>query len=186
MRNVGGRRLPSILLMTDDTRAADWAEAVRALPRGSAVIVRHREPKAREALARQLRAVTRAVGVLLLIADDPALAVRVRADGAHVPEARAAMLPGLRARHPRWLLTCSAHNVAAVRRGAVADAVVVSPVFQTASHKGRSELGMARFASLARHALGVYALGGVDEKTIRRLVAHRIVGIGLIGGWLRS
>lgn len=76
--------------MTDDTREADWAEAVAALPRGAAVIVRHREPHAREALARRLRAIARAQGVKLLVADDPALAVRVGADGVHVPELAAA------------------------------------------------------------------------------------------------
>jgi thiamine monophosphate synthase len=59
-------------------------------------------------------------------------------------------------------------------------------VFATASHPDRRALGVTRFAALARESGAVYALGGVDMKTIRRLAAHRIVGIGLIGGWVRS
>src|SRR5262245_65708855 len=65
-----GRGLPPIVLMTDDARDVDWTSAVAALPRGAAVIVRHRNAQAREVLARQLRAVSLRRGVKLLIADD--------------------------------------------------------------------------------------------------------------------
>jgi thiamine-phosphate pyrophosphorylase len=186
MRHARGPALPALVLMTDDAREADWAAAVAALPRGSAVVVRHRDAGARERLALGLRAICRARRVALLIADDPALAMRVRADGVHVPEKKGARLPGLRARNRRWLITCSAHDLAAVRRADAADAVFVSPVFATASHPKAAPLGTIRFAALARMGRHVYALGGVDTTTIRRLGAHRIVGVALIGGWLRS
>jgi thiamine-phosphate pyrophosphorylase len=187
-RHGRGRTLPSIVLMTDDARSVDWRAAVAALPTGSAVIVRHRDDKERERLARLVRPVCRARRVALLIADDAPLAQRVGAEGVHVPERRMARLPGIRARNARWLVTCSAHGAAAVGRaaGLGADAVFVSPVFATASHPDQRALGVTRFAALAREGGAVYALGGVDTKTIRRLAAHRIVGIGLIGGWVRS
>lgn len=97
-------------------------------------------------------------------------------------------MPGVRAQNRRWLVTCAAHNAAAVRRSLVtgADAVFVSPVFTTASHPERGALGVTRFAALVRESPDAYALGGVETKTIRRLQAHRIVGIGLISGWVRS
>ena len=188
MRHARGRALPAIVLMTDDQRAVDWLAAVAALPRSSAVIVRHRDGAQRERLARQLRPLCRARGVALLVADDAALAVRVGADGVHLPERYVAKLPGVRARNKRWLITCAAHNAAAVRRSRAlrADAVFVSPVFATASHPERAGLGVVRFAALTAERARIYALGGVDTKTIRRLSAHRIVGIGLIGGWARS
>lgn len=167
--------------MTDDVRDADWAEAVAALPRGAAVIVRHREPRAREALARQLRPIARARGVKLLIADDPALAVRVGADGAHVPERKAAMIAGLRALHPRWIITTSAHGMVRERE---ADAALLSPVFATASHAEHASLGVVRFAAQSRGR--VYALGGVDASSAQRLAASGACGIALIGGWIRS
>lgn len=186
MRHARGRGLPAVVLMTDDTREVDWLAAVASLPRTSAVIVRHRGAAARERLARALRPLCRARRIALLIADDPALAQRIGADGVHLPERRIAHMPGVRAQNRRWLVTCAAHNAAAVRRSRRADAVFISPVFATASHPERGALGVTRFAALVRESTAAYALGGVETKTIRQLVAHRIVGIGLIGGWVRS
>ena len=179
-----GRGLPPLILMTDDARDVDWIEAVAALPRGAAVIVRHRDPRAREMLARRLRGVTRAAGVTLVIADDEALAVRVRADGLHIPQRHGVRAAAIKSRHPHWLVTASAHDTAAMR--VQADAVIVGPVFATASHPGAHGLGAARFASLANGARHVYALGGVDAVSVQRLFALPLCGVALIGGWVRS
>lgn len=187
-RHARGRALPAIVLMTDDARKVDWVAAVAALPRGSAVVVRHRDAKGRERLARLLRPVCHARRVALLIADDAALAQRVGANGVHVPERQLARLPGIRARNARWLVSCSAHGAAAVLRAnrLAADAIFVSPVFATASHPDHRALGVTRFAALVCGGGAVYALGGIEMKTIRRLAPHRIVGIGLIGAWIKS
>jgi thiamine-phosphate pyrophosphorylase len=179
-----GRGLPSLILMTDDAREVDWVEAVSALPRGAAVIVRHREPQAREALARRLRGVAVARGLKMLIADDEALAVRVRADGLHVPQKHAVRVAAIISRHPQWLVTASAHDAAAMH--VAADALIVGPVFATASHAGAQSLGAARFASLVNGARHVYALGGVDAVSVHRLTALRISGVALIGGWVEG
>jgi thiamine-phosphate pyrophosphorylase len=176
-----GRGLPSLVLMTDDARDADWVEAVSALPRGAAVIVRHREAGAREKLARRLRGIALARGVKLLIADDEALALRVRADGVHVPQRHSAKAAAIKARHPRWLVTASAHETSAMR--VRADALILGPVFATASHPGVASLGVVRFAAIALGARRVYALGGVDALSVQRLPAVPIAGVALIGGW---
>lgn len=170
--------------MTDDTRDADWVEAVSALPRGAAVIVRHRDRRAREILALRLRGVALARDVKLLIADDEALAVRVCADGMHVPQRHGARAAAIKARHPQWLVTASAHDAAAMRVSA--DAVILGPLFATASHPGAASLGVVRFAAIAQRGRRVYALGGVDAASVRRLAALTICGIALIGGWTRS
>lgn len=177
--------MPALVLMTDDTRGVDWPQAAAALPRGAAVIVRHREPKAREALARRLKPVCAMRGTLLLIADDLRLAVRVRADGVHIPQRHGATIAAIRARFPRWLVTASAHGAASViaARAAGADCVLIAPVFATASHPGRGALGPVRFAALAGGP-NCYALGGIDARTVRRLAATPACGIALIGGWV--
>ena len=180
-----GRGGPSLVLMTDDTLAVDWVGAVAALPRGSAVVVRHREGRAREALALRLRPVCRARGVTLLIADDVKLAVRVRADGVHVPQARMAKVSEARAR--AMMVTVSAHDRAAVVRAGVlgADAVFVSPVFATASHAGSEGLGVVRLAAMiAGSRCPAYALGGIDARSINSLGAVRLAGVAFIRGWL--
>jgi thiamine-phosphate pyrophosphorylase len=181
-----GRGGPALVLMTDDARATDWQSAVGALPRGSAIVVRHRDARAREAMARALHGLCAARGVRLLIADDARLAVRLRADGLHVPEKQIGRLAGLRALYPRWLVSASAHGAravgAAVRAGA--DAVLIAPVFATASHPGRQALGALRAAMLASEArIPVYALGGIDAASALRVSAARLSGVALIGGW---
>src|SRR5262249_28096521 len=148
----GRRSAPVLILMTDDTRAADWREAAAALPKGSAVVVRHRDARERERLAQTLRAVCAPRRIKLLIADDPRLAVRVRADGVHLPEKRAAHIAGLKAQHPRWFVSAAAHGArsaaAALRAGA--DAVLIAPAFATASHPRRKALGPLKLAIAAR------------------------------------
>lgn len=172
--------------MTDDERDVDWAEAVCALPRGCAVIVRHRDLHERETLARQLAGPCAARGVKLLIADDLEMAQRVRADGVHLPQKRMAAIAAARARNPRWLVTGSAHGVASVCAAARfgADAILIAPVFATASHPGRRGMGLVRFAALSHAArTAVYALGGIDDVSVQKLSGLRLSGIALIGGW---
>jgi thiamine-phosphate pyrophosphorylase len=143
--------------------------------------VRHRDARAREALARDLRPVCVARRIKLLVTDDAALALRIRANGLHLPERSAEHAQALKMRHPHWLVTVAAHKVSSGAHGA--DAVIVAPVFPTASHVGRAGLGLVRFASLARRYGAVYALGGIDALSSRRLAGLPIAGIALIGGW---
>ena len=185
----GAPGVPALVLMTDDTRVADWTAAAVALPHGSYVIVRHRDAKARERLAMGLRGVCRQRRVKLLIADDAALAVRAGADGVHLPQARLKKLSGLRVRFPRWFLTGAVHDAAALAEAEQqgADAVFLSPVFATASHPEARELGAVRFAALAaRSRVPVLALGGIDGGSIQRLAPSHAAGAGVIGAWIRS
>jgi thiamine-phosphate pyrophosphorylase len=194
-RAAAARRadLPPLILLTDEHRLADPSAAVARLPKGSAVILRHYgvPDEARTALARELRRVTRARGLRLLIAAaDSAshdLALRIEADGVHLPEwhVRNGAWRALRGRKPGWLVTAAAHSPAALRRAAAggADAVLLSPVFATASHAGSRPLGAPRFAAWARLSpIPVYALGGIDARSAARLRPTRASGIAGIGG----
>jgi len=187
-RQPGGA-LPPLILMTDAARLADPLPVVAALPAGSAVIIRHYGDPDREDLARRVMAVARPRGVRVLIAGDAVLAVKVGADGLHLPEAMAALGPGPWRgwRRPRWLLTAAAHSPAALRRAARAgaDAALLAPVFPTASHPQATPLGSLRFAAWCRQSpLPVYALGGVSAATAGRLKASGAAGFAGIGGFL--
>jgi Thiamine monophosphate synthase len=181
--------LPPLILMTDRARLADPLAAVRALPRGAAVIVRDYEYRDRAALAASLQRVCRRRGMRLLIAGDWRLAVSVGADGVHLPEWQVRRgvrpPPGFRR---RWLVTAAAHSPAAVRRAAAlgVDAVLVSPVFPTTSHPGKPTLGPIRFARLVRLSpVPVYPLGGITPTTAKRLAGCRAAGLAGIGGLSR-
>jgi len=165
-----------LVMMTDD-RKADWAAAARALPYGSLVVVRAREARRRAALAEQLKGLAP-----LLIADDPMLAARTNAAGLHLPERRMQEASHWRARFPHWIITSSVHSLKALLHAQILDAVFLSPVFATASHKQARPLGAARAAFIAAHSLvPVYALGGITAQNARLLAPafSGIAGISL-------
>ncbi|HEY1877523.1 MAG TPA: thiamine phosphate synthase [Rhizomicrobium sp.] len=167
-----------LVLMTDD-RAADWAAAARRLPRGSLVVVRAREAKRRHALAQQLHGIGS-----LLIADDPVLAQAIGAAGLHLPEKRMKEAAHWRARHPHWIITSSAHSLGALMGAGRLDAVFLSPVFATTSHRGTKPLTPMRAAFIAARApVPVYALGGVTGRNAV-LLAPAFSGIAAISSFL--
>lgn len=174
--------LPSVWLFTDPR--SDVARALNRLPRGAGVIFRHYElsPCEREALGRSLRATARRKGLIFLVAGDPALARRLKADGYHRPSHGK---PSARP-HRRWHVTAAAHDrralVAAARAGA--DLAFLSPAFPTRSHPGAPALGPLRFGLTARGArLAVAALGGMSAKRFRRLRPLGAAGWGAIDAW---
>jgi thiamine-phosphate pyrophosphorylase len=167
-----------LVLMTDD-RKCDWAEAARALPRGSLVVVRARDAKTRLALVEALHGIAP-----LLIAGDPVLAARTGAAGLHLPEARMKEAAHWRARFPQWIITSSAHSLRALIGAHLLDAVFLSPVFATTSHKQARPLTPVRAAFIASHApVPVYGLGGVTPRNAM-LLAPAFSGIAAISSLL--
>jgi thiamine-phosphate pyrophosphorylase len=165
-----------LVMMTDD-RAADWVAAARRLPSGSVVVVRARDKARRRLLAGQLDGMAR-----LLIADDPGLAAEMGAAGLHLPERRMREASHWRARFPHWIITSAAHSLRALRSAGQLDAVFLSPVFATSSHREARPLTPVRAAFIAALSpVPVYALGGVTARNAARLAPafSGIAGIGL-------
>ena len=180
---------PDAILMTDEKRLADPVPVIGGLPANSAVIFRHYGAPDREKLAIRLTAAARKHGVKILIAADARLALKVGADGLHLPEALAAQGPGVWRlwRRPDWLVTAAAHSPGALFRAerAGADAVLLAPVFATASHPHTRPLGTLRFSAWCRQSpIPVYALGGVNPINRRRLKDSGTRGIAGISGFL--
>ena len=149
-----------LVLVTDD-RAADWAAAARRLPDGGVVVVRARNAKQRRALAEAFGAA-----------------------GLHLPEARMKEALHWRVRHPDWIITSSAHSLKALMGAKALDAVFLSPVFATASHKDARHLTPVRAAFIAGRApVPVYALGGITPQNAV-LLAPAFSGIAAIGSLL--
>jgi thiamine-phosphate pyrophosphorylase len=153
---------------------------LRRLPRGSALVLRVFGAQDGEGQARAAARICRRRGLKLLIGADIALAHRVRADGVHFPE----RMGGVRWLRPRaWLVTMAAHSPTALAkaRKAGVDAAVLSPIFQSRSASAGAPLGPAPAARWARAAgLPVYALGGINKNTARRLPAASFVGIAAV------
>jgi len=136
-------------------------------------------------IAAALRRVATARGLILLIGADEVLAAAVGADGVHLPQRLVHHGPRLRARRPDWIVTGAAHDACALHDAYLAglDAALVSPVFASRSPSALGQLGPIRFASLVRQArLPVYALGGVNSRTARRLLSTGAAGLAAIDG----
>jgi thiamine-phosphate pyrophosphorylase len=178
-----GKALPRLLFFTDPARTPDPEAAIRRLPRGAGVVYRaFGDPRAVET-GRRLVSAARRRGLRLLAGADAGLASRIGADGVHLPERGAAKAGALRRARPGWIVTCAAHGAAAIvlARRAGADAVVVSPVFASASLSAGRPLGALGFAQLVRGArLPVYAMGGVNASTARRLARSGAAGLAAV------
>ncbi|XBQ17216.1 MAG: thiamine phosphate synthase [Oceanicaulis sp.] len=179
---LGGPRprgLPALFALTDPARTPDPVRLARALPAGAGLILRTFGEADIEAKAFELAETCRDRGVALLIAADPALARACGADGVHWPERdlRRAFRPW-----PGAIVTASAHGPSAIRRaGRIADAVFVSAVFASNSPSAGRPIGPFRLAAYAtRSSAPVYALGGVNTRTVRRLERLGISGVGAI------
>jgi thiamine-phosphate pyrophosphorylase len=173
--------LPALILLTDDERMPDPLAAVRALPRGSLMIVRARDTARRAELASALAVIARRRGLFLLVANDASLAAKIGADGLHLSETHARDAAHWRTRHPHWLITTAAHSLRATTRAHHADAVLLAPVFATASHPDGTALGAIRTRLIARASpLPVYALGGIDAGNVARLKEAKVIGVAAI------
>ena len=159
---------------------AEPAADIARLEPGDAVIVRDYSARDRAGHARALKRLSRQRRLRLLVAGDARLARAIGADGLHLPESLVAAPGWRRFQRPGWLVTAAAHSAPAIARAFACgvDAVLLSPVFPTASHPGGQALGLLRFARLVRWSpLPVYALGGISAATVRRLNSLSIAGI---------
>ena len=176
------RALPPLVLVTDQARLADPLTAARAMPFGSAILLRHYDDPNRQALAGALAKIWHERGLRLWVAGDLALARSVRADGLHLPER---MGRGFRPPVTKsMIVTASAHSVSSIRwteRMGV-DAVLVSPVFRSKSHPDQAPLGPGRFRRLVRQAgMPVYGLGAIGPSNAGKLGHSGAAGIAAIG-----
>ncbi len=177
--------LPPLFFVTDPARTPDPVMSAARLPRGAGVIYRAFGAGDALTVARDLRRLADARGLVLLIGADEAFAAAVGADGVHLPQRLIGESPRLRARRPGWMVTCAAHDARALHGAALAglDAALTSPVFASRSPSAKGQLGPVRFASLVRRArLPVYALGGVNSRTASRLLSSGAAGLAAVDG----
>lgn len=162
--------------MTDQDRHPDPLSIIKNLSPGTGVIIRHYSIPGREELVQKIAAVCKQQKLPFWVANDIALAQRVGADGVHFPEwafRGGNVFPPI---DPGWIVFASAHNIPAIKRAEIleADALLLAPVFATASHPDRQTLGISGFSKLAAATnLPVYALGGISHENLKELPAPK-------------
>ena len=182
-----GPILPALFFFTDEERTPDPLPAIAELPEDCGVVFRHYGAPDRAKLAARTVKACHNQGRICLIAADLALALRLGADGLHMPEHMLRKRSKTVSAREGWIITTAAHSAGALKIAGDegADAAFLSPVFETISHPDTEALGVTRFAELVRAALlPVYALGGVTNETAPQLLGSGAVGIGAMGGLL--
>lgn len=176
-RHSRQKPLPETWLFTDPRmREALW-DAIRRLPRGSGIVLRHYGAADRAAVARRAAKLARRYGHMLVVAGDARLARAVGAAGVHMPDG---------GRPTRDVITAASHDRAGLVRAQRAGAklVFLSPVFPTRSHPAARALGAVRFGLTARGAgIAVAALGGMNRKRYARMLALGAEAWGAIDAW---
>ena len=182
--------LPPLVLFTDEERQPEPLSSIALLPAGSAVLFRHYRFPARKNLALALRTFCDTRSLFFIVSNDVDLALEVAADGLHLPEYR---LKGANRDIHKWrqfgegFLTAAIHSPQALinARRLKVDAVFLSPVFISASHPNKRPLGLMRFIKICNSTrLPIYALGGINEISAKRLVGSGAVGFGAVGAMI--
>ncbi|MAC38493.1 MAG: thiamine monophosphate synthase [Oceanicaulis sp.] len=184
VQGARGAGPPALLALTDPARTPDPEAFAAAVPGGSAVIYRHFGVPDRLEVAKRLAAICRERDNWLLVSGDPDLARRAGADGVHWPERQIAEAAACRARGDAGIYTAAAHSWRALARASAAgvDAALLSAVFPSQSPSAGRPLGCWSASAMARATdLPVYALGGVNERTAKRLTGLGFSGIACVG-----
>ena len=163
----------------------DLPAFLEAAVRGGVDLVQLREKRLPDGellrVLEEARAVTRRLGVPLVVNDRPDLAVLVGADGVHVGQDD---LPVAAARTFGLAVGLSTHSPDELAR-AEADYVGVGPVFATPTKEGRPAAGLEYVRHAAAHArVPWFAIGGIDETNVGDVVAagaRRVAVVRAIG-----
>lgn len=170
------------------SRGRSNAEVVRLLIEGGVRIIQYREKEkpVREKLAecRELRRITRDAGVLLVVNDDPLIALETGADGIHIgqedyPPAVVRRLAG-----PGMMIGLSTHSpeqAAAAEREPV-DYIGVGPLYATATKKDVcAAVGLGYLEHAVRTvSLPFVAIGGIKEHNLPEVIRAGAKSVAMV------
>jgi thiamine-phosphate pyrophosphorylase len=167
--------LPRLLVLSDDDRGFDLTAQLAAWPEGAGFVERTygRAPKP---------SAKRSPKRVRLATCSPRQAREAELDGLHWPPKRLKLRK--RSQVVGLIETTSAHSgleiVKAARLGLTN--VLVSAVFPSQSPSAKRPLGPVRLSILCRRfpRIRIFALGGVNRTTIRRLPNARAYGIAFV------
>jgi thiamine-phosphate pyrophosphorylase len=158
---------------------------LEAAVRGGVDLVQLREKSLADgallSVLEEARAITRSLGVPLVVNDRPDLAVLVGADYVHVGQDD---LPTAAVQRFGLPVGLSTHSPAELDR-AEADYIGVGPVYATPTKEGRPAVGLEFVRHAAEHArMPWFAIGGIDAGNVADVVgagATRIAVVRAIG-----
>jgi len=190
-RQSGWKNLPEMIFLTDQEAQPLPEDVIENLPRGAMVIFRDYEHNNRVELSFALRAICKLKGIKFLVAGDLTLAIKVMADGVHLPEHMINEVKTIRGCHPQLFITAACHSKTAMGElaGQGLDAILLAPIFATRSHPETMKnvyltIGPRRLKIICKDIkVPIYALGGININTAEKLMGTGIAGIAAIRGF---
>ena len=180
--------LPRLHAITDEriARRADLDDIARELAIGGgsdlAFHARGRELTGREHYDLAVR-LSNSQTVRLFVNDRLDVALAVPTAGVQLGHG-SLPVSAARALNPLWWIGKSVHDLAEAdaARAEGADYLVVGPVFATATHPGRSPLGLAKLQQIAAAAgeIPVIAIGGITADRVREVRSSGAYGVAAI------
>ena len=175
-----------MLLFTDPRRTPDPAASAERLPRGAGVVYRAFGAADAIETGRALARVCRRRGLVLFVGADPNLAIRLGADGLHLPRT-SGFPPWLRPNASRplsgdRLSPQSRRRASSTRRRRRCSCGLASALLQPEPVCGAAAGSMPALAyRFVRQAdVTVYALGGVNTRTVAGLRMTGVTGFAAI------
>ena len=163
-----------MIVLTDPERLPDPIALAHHLPAPCALIYRHfGDPNARR-ISANASTICKDRGLVFLVSCDSGVPVGPHT-AVHFPQVMHSAIADWRAAMPGRIFTAAAHSETAVHAAfaAGANAVLLSPVFETHCDGANAALGLDAFARIARTAPGpIYALGGINTDNAKDLCGH--------------
>ncbi|RIK93798.1 MAG: Nudix family hydrolase [Burkholderiales bacterium] len=190
---IGWLRLPPRLGISCAMQVGDdsFLAALRRALAAGLRLVQLREPGIApdrlDRLWREMRAMCRAAGALLVVNGVHSASYAAACDGVHL---RSADLHACVSRPPFRIVGASCHDARDLARAGElgVDYAVLGPVKPTRTHPGAPTLGWTAFRNLAADTrVPVFALGGLDENDAEDALAAGAHGVGMMRGmWVEE
>jgi thiamine-phosphate pyrophosphorylase len=167
-----------------------FIETVEAAVRGGATMVQLREKETPQEevirLGRELLAVTRRYGALLIINDHPSVAKAIGADGAHVGREDPPVNETRALLGPEAIIGASCYGdvtraMAAEQAGV--DYVAFGTPFPSPTKTKRTDISLGIFREVKQHVkVPVFAIGGITIDNARQVIDAGADGIAVVSG----
>jgi thiamine-phosphate pyrophosphorylase len=169
---------------------ARFAATVEAAVRGGATMIQLREKEAPRAeivrLGREILAVTRRYGALLIINDHPSVVQEIGADGVHVGREDPSIAEARALLGPQAIIGASCYGdieraVEAEKAGA--DYVAFGTPFPSPTKPKRTDISVEIFRQAKQSVrVPVFAIGGITLANAQQIIAAGADGIALVSG----
>ena len=140
-------------------------------------------------LAEEIHALTRPLGVPLILNDYPELLREVPAEGAHVGQDDMSVAEARAAAGRPVLIGKSTHSLEqariAVEEGA--DYIGFGPLFATPTKPGRPAIGLDDIATVhAEVSRPIFCIGGIKNENLTAVIAAGARRVVIVSGWLQA